>query len=116
MKNINKKIGGKIRELRKERKLSIEDLADKSGLHFTYISRIELGKHSPTIEAIEKIANALDVKIGLLFESIETTDEKQRKEIYKILNKYSIKELEFFQKMTERYNDFIEIGKRIKKK
>lgn len=66
MVNINKKLGSKIRELRKEKELTQEDLAYKAGLDYSYINQIENGKRNPSMEAVEKIAKALGVKVQAL--------------------------------------------------
>jgi len=58
-KDIKKKLGEKIREIRKKKGFSQEALAFKSNLHRTYISDIERGFRNVSIENIEKIAKAL---------------------------------------------------------
>ena len=62
MADIQKKFGVKLRELRKQKGLSQEDLALKSGLHRTYISDIERGSRNLSLKNIEKIAKALGIK------------------------------------------------------
>lgn len=62
--------GSVIRELRLERQISQEALADICGLHRTYVSDIELGKRNISLENIEKIANALGVSIELIFRKV----------------------------------------------
>jgi DNA-binding XRE family transcriptional regulator len=52
-------VSKKIREARTEAGLTQEQLAEKSGLPQSHISRIENAKHSPAHATIEKIANAL---------------------------------------------------------
>ena len=52
-------VGKRIREARNEAGLTQEQLAAKSGLPQSHISRIENAKHSPARATIEKIANAL---------------------------------------------------------
>jgi len=59
MADIQKKFGDKLRELRKQKGLSQEDLASKSGLHRTYISDIERGSRNLSLKNIDKIAKAL---------------------------------------------------------
>jgi len=66
-KQILQDFGNKIRELRKERMLSQEELADKAGLHRTYIGMIERAEKNITLMNIEKLANALDVSISDFF-------------------------------------------------
>jgi len=63
MGEIHKKLGRRIRELRKIKGWSQEKLASKAGLHFTYIGAIERGERNITLENIEKLAAALDVRI-----------------------------------------------------
>lgn len=55
--------GQNVAKLRNERKLSQESLADRCGLHRTYIGIIERGEKSPTLNTIRKIAAGLDVSL-----------------------------------------------------
>lgn len=61
MVDIKKKFGEKMRQIRKRKKISQEDLAFKAGLHRTYISDIERGARNLSLINIEKIATALGV-------------------------------------------------------
>ena len=69
MKNINIliKFGERVREIRKEKELSQEELAHKADLHRTYIGMIERAEKNITLLNIEKIASALEVNIKELF-------------------------------------------------
>lgn len=67
MTEIQVKFGQKVKEIRKGRGLSQEELASKSGLHRTYISDIERGDRNVSIRNVEKIAKALKVKLSELF-------------------------------------------------
>jgi transcriptional regulator with XRE-family HTH domain len=60
------KFGEKVRDLRKIRGLSQEELAFRADLHRTYIGMIERAEKNITLINIEKIANALDVKVSEL--------------------------------------------------
>lgn len=62
-KNILVSFGERVRELRLEQKLSQEELAERAGLHRTYIGMIERAEKNITLTNIEKIANALGVAI-----------------------------------------------------
>lgn len=64
---INEKLGKRIRKLRKEQKISQEGLAEKAKIHRTYMGKIERGESNPPVHTVEKIANALKVKVGDLF-------------------------------------------------
>jgi transcriptional regulator with XRE-family HTH domain len=61
--NILIKFGERVREIRKEKGLSQEELAHKADLHRTYIGMIERAEKNITLLNIEKIANALEVSI-----------------------------------------------------
>ena len=62
-KNILVNFGERVREIRKEKGLSQEELAHKADLHRTYIGMIERAEKNITLLNIEKIANALEVNI-----------------------------------------------------
>jgi len=59
-----------IRQLRKEKKLSQEELGFRSNLHRTYIGMIERGEKNITLGNIEKLSKALDVSMKLIFEKL----------------------------------------------
>lgn len=61
------KFGERVREIRKKKGLSQEGLAQKANLHRTYIGMIERAEKNITLINIEKIANALEIKIEILF-------------------------------------------------
>jgi transcriptional regulator with XRE-family HTH domain len=57
----------RVRQLRTERGLSQEKLAEGAGIHRTYLGGIELGLRNPSLRNIARIAHALDVTIVELF-------------------------------------------------
>ncbi|RYH72836.1 XRE family transcriptional regulator [Flavobacteriaceae bacterium 144Ye] len=59
-----------IRELRKEKDISQEELGFRSNLHRTYIGMIERGEKNITLENIDKIAKGLDVSMKIIFEKL----------------------------------------------
>lgn len=68
--NINVKIGRRIRFFRDKLEISQEELAFKAHLHRAYIGQIERGEKNLGLINLEKIAKALNVKIGQLFEQL----------------------------------------------
>lgn len=62
MVNINTKLGLKIREIRKQKNLTQEEVAYKAQLDYSYVNQIENGKRNPSMDAVERIAKALGVK------------------------------------------------------
>jgi len=68
------KYGKAIRQMRQQKGISQEELADLCGLHRTYISDVELGKRNVSLENIERLAQALDTNVSDVFVEIERTD------------------------------------------
>jgi transcriptional regulator with XRE-family HTH domain len=60
------KFGKKVREERKKLGYSQEVLAEKAGVHRTYIGMIERGEKNITLANIQKVSKALKVKISEL--------------------------------------------------
>lgn len=61
------KFGKKVREERARLGLSQEELAGRAGVHRTYIGMIERAEKNITLENIEKIAKALNLKFKEFF-------------------------------------------------
>jgi transcriptional regulator with XRE-family HTH domain len=66
-----KQLGRAIRTLRVKRELTIEALAEASGLHWTYVSGIERGRRNPTLKVLAGAADALGVKTSELIRLAE---------------------------------------------
>ena len=65
--DIVKVFAGNVKKYRTEKSLSQEVLADKSGLHRTYISAIECERRSIALENVQRIADALEIETYKLF-------------------------------------------------
>ena len=68
---IEKQLGMRIRFLRKQRNLSIEDLALEAGVNKNYLSDLERGQRNPSLKILSKIAVALKISISELTKAIE---------------------------------------------
>lgn len=64
---VLKQFGNKVREERLEKGLSQEELAEKAGVHRTYVGMIERAEKNITLKNIQKVAKALDLPISDLF-------------------------------------------------
>ncbi|TAM69133.1 XRE family transcriptional regulator [Mycobacterium sp.] len=64
-----------LRAVRKQRGLTLEALAQQTGLTKSYLSKIERGHSTPSIAVALKVAKALDVDVGRLF-SEQAAQEK----------------------------------------
>ena len=101
MKTTKQLLGARIKELRKYRGLSQEQLAEKVDVDPKYVSFIECGRSSPSLETMDSIARALNVEIKDLFEFmhlqaggvkveeieklLEGADEEKKRTIMKIV-------------------------------
>lgn len=68
--DIRRDLGANVRNAREQRGWSQEELADRSGIHRTYISGVERGARNPTIELIAAIATALELPVTKLVEEV----------------------------------------------
>ncbi len=51
--------------LRKERGITQQEIADRTGIKRTNVARIESGRNAPTIEVLVKLAAALDMELEI---------------------------------------------------
>jgi len=65
--DIRKIVGKNLARVRKEKKLSQEELAFQCELHRTYISGIERGVRNPTVLILDKIATVLKIPVTEFF-------------------------------------------------
>jgi len=95
-------LGERIQLYRNDKKFSQEQLAEKAGVSTGFISSIERGIKSPSINSFAKIANALEVSSDLLLadtlingykvqaqnltERIENLSPKERQRVFAILD------------------------------
>ena len=60
--DIRRVVGLNVRKFREQLEWSQEELADRSGIHRTYISGVERGIRNPTVAIVSILAVALGVK------------------------------------------------------
>ena len=70
--NVNTELGMRIRYLREQKKMTLEDLAFDSNVNKNYLSDLERGNRNPTVKILTRIASALGVTLEELFKGIET--------------------------------------------
>jgi CheY-like chemotaxis protein len=69
---LREQLGAAIRERRKALGLTLADMAKRTGVSLGYLSQIELGKNSASIETLYRIALGLRVRIADLFQAIQS--------------------------------------------
>lgn len=75
--NVKQRFGKAIRRRRRELDLSQEELAERAELHRTYVSDIERGDRNPSLENVEKLAKALNLKVSELFTRYGVEEEPE---------------------------------------
>mgnify|MGYP000988210218 FL=1 len=103
------KIGQRIKQLRKENKITQEELGKMFGMVKSTISLYENGKSNPDDEIKQKIADQFNVSIDWL---LGRTDERRTAD--EIIAEYKEKELEF-EELFDRFNIYFE-GKKLTEK
>ncbi len=67
-----KTVGEKIKQIREIRKVSLEELAERSGMDVTMIQKIEQEKNVPSLAPLIKIARALGVRLGTFLDDSDS--------------------------------------------
>lgn len=83
-KTTKKLLGVRIKEIRKTRGLSQEQLSGKIDIDPKHLSRLEVGRSFPSLDTLEKLANALQVDLRDFFEF--THEAKNTKELKEIIS------------------------------
>lgn len=83
--SLQKRLGTKVRSLRKAKGLSISKVADVADLDVSFLGQIELGKRDPSLSSLAKIAKGLGVPVAEFFSDMKPStisiDEKIVQEI-----------------------------------
>ncbi len=95
MENPYQMAGKRIRFFREQDGLTQAELAEKAGLSDNFIGLIERGVKHPTLETLNKIAEALEVRLDELFQPLTNKPEdvnRSSKELKTLLNKRNFKD------------------------
>lgn len=68
MSEITLIVGKRIRKIRKSKKLTLEQLAERCELHPVYIGQLERGEKNASLTTLEKVACALEISLVSLLE------------------------------------------------
>ncbi len=100
MKTGNKEFGNNLKKLREAKNYSQEELAEKIGVEYQTISRIETGVYFTNFENLQNIASALNVPLKDLFDyqNIKISKSELIKNITRIINKAETPQLEIINK------------------
>lgn len=113
MENLNerKRIGKRIADIRKEKGYTTRELADKCGVHFSNVGKIERGTYNVSIDILSKIADVLGIEISFEARSALkqfVIDNQDRDDLVGDLCKDLIKDNAFLHiKLEEEQRDYI---------
>ena len=93
-------VGRKIRQLRRQRKLTQVELADRIGVHQSDLSRMEQGEYKVGLDTLLKILQTFDMSIGDFFD--ESQGSQNVVEKYRSLSPAAQKEVENFIEFKRR--------------
>lgn len=65
---LREKFGLNVRRSRKAKRMTIEVLAHRSELSYSYVGEIERGLRNPTLDVVEALARGLGIDVATLFE------------------------------------------------
>ncbi|TDF95458.1 helix-turn-helix domain-containing protein [Paenibacillus piri] len=85
MGELKRIIGDKIRNIRNSRGMTLQQLNETTGLQTSYLGDVERGKRNTSLDSLEKIMNALDIRPGDLFDFREVDVNSSEFEINSIL-------------------------------
>jgi transcriptional regulator with XRE-family HTH domain len=68
---LRESLGNAIRERRKALGLTLSNMSDRTNVSLGYLSQIELGKNSASIETLYRICLALGMKMSELFQAVQ---------------------------------------------
>ena len=91
-------VGARIKELRTERGLTVNGLANKAGISQSFLRDIELGNKQPTVEYLEYICDALKVSLVDFFD-VREDSERVVKLVSRMSAKQKTKLIEFLEEL-----------------
>lgn len=105
MADILQLVGSKIRDYRKAKGLSQDQLAELCGFHFSYIGGVERGERNISLENLAKIAAALELEPQVFFAFdepfVKPPSDKKEAALQEVLTLLQAKELRHIQ-MTKK--------------
>lgn len=106
MNSLKEKLGARIQEIRKSKKITQEKLAEMIELDIPNISNIERGKRFVSSTTLEKIITALDIEPQELFNfGHKKSRQDLISDINQIITTSTDKEIEYFYRMIKMYKE-----------
>lgn len=101
-------VGDRIKESREQLKLSMTQLAEKTGLTVSAISQFESGDRVPQLDSLDKLAKALEVSVDYLMGRDEKISDKNLNAMFRGLQNMTGKDreqmIDFYQFLKAKQN------------
>lgn len=108
MSSLKVKLGARIQQIRKSKKLTQEQLAEMIDLDIPNLSNIERGKRFVSANTLENIVKALDVTEKELFDfGYKGTKDELISEINNLLELSDVKELEYYYRFIKMHKEIV---------
>ena len=104
MENARKELGKRIKEIRKIKGFTQEELGEKANLNYKFIGELERGKVNVSLDSLVRISNALEIHIGDLFRKKEEPILKITVKEKSPLSKFSSQDLQLIKKALRLLN------------
>lgn len=107
---VLKNLGQNIRELRKSKKMTIDQLAEKSSLSGKYLQGVEVGNRNISIKNLNKICKALETSPDILLNMKPYNLKNSEEKIFAIsekLKKFEENKLDFIGNMMDHLNNIM---------
>lgn len=108
--SVLKNLGQNIRELRKNKKMTIDELAEKSSLSGKYLQGVEVGNRNISIKNLNKICKALETSPDTLLNMRPHNLKNSEEKIFAIsekLKKFEENKLDFIGSMLDHLNNIM---------
>ena len=83
---LDVRLGRRIKEVRKGRRMTLQELSQATGLSVSYLSMLERGRSSPTVANLQRICRTVDITFHELLASLEDdklyVPKEQRRQIF----------------------------------
>ena len=100
-KEVRTRLGARLREWRRLRRFTQEQLAERAGLSYKFIGEIERGRGNPTVDTLFRLSQALDLDVVDL---LGPADSVRPTEIYGL----SAREVQLVREAAQSLDDVVE--------
>lgn len=102
---LKKDFGKQLKEIRKSKKLTQEQLAELVNVDTKHISFLETGRNFPSADLLEKLKNVFDIEYSDLFDFKNSKDKQNEiSRINNLLNNMTLKQINFVYKLVLEYS------------